>query len=417
MSRERVNTVDPWLRAAASVWLVLTLAVCARSAVQGERQSVYPTWQTAGRDWLAGRDLYEEGAGADPFRFGFRYSPLAAALLTPCGLMPLRAGNVVFRLVNAAAFLAAVAWWLRRGAPGTTTPAVRGLVYLLLAPLALGSLNNGQVNLIVIALLLACSTGAAAERWNLAAFFGAMAILLKLYPAAFVLLVAIAHPRRFLPRLLVALAVLLALPLALQSPEYVVRQYGLWWARISHNDAYRRFWPLQEGYRDVWLLIRVWQLPVGLPAYTALQLGAAGAAAALAVWFRLRLGAGKRLLSVLLLFSCAWMLGLGPAPESCTYVLIGPSLAWWLVQSRREGDHLAHYAAAFGYGLLLLCVVAGTHSRGIALYQVAGLQPLAVLLFTAGVLASPRTHARPSAGAAEGQGWASDRGGGLPRAA
>jgi hypothetical protein len=82
------------------------------------------------------------------------------------------------------------------------------------------------------------------------------------------------------------------------------------------------------------------------------------------------------------------MLVLGPSPESSTYAILAPALAWWLVRSREEGHEAAHYAGAIAYGLLLLCVVAGTHSRGIALYHVPGLQPIAVLLFAGGALGS-----------------------------
>jgi hypothetical protein len=377
---------------AVFVWCAMTVGVCARSAIQGTKGSLFPTWSGAGRDWRAGHDLYEEDNRGDKNRFGYRYSPLMAALLTPWGFVPLGLGNVLWRLFNAGVFLAAVGWWLREGVPHPATATTRGLIYLLVAPLALGSLNNAQVNLILIGLLLMCLTAVSLNRWYVAALCAALAIYLKVYPIAFVLLLALLHPRRFLPRFLLVFALLGALPFLLQDPEYVMRQYGLWWERIRHNDVYRRYWPLREGYRDGWLLVRAWGLPVTLSAYTLLQLGGAAACGLLTVWFRLRLGPGRQLLAVVLLLSCGWMLVLGPAPESATYVLIAPSLAWWLVRSRATGDHLAHYAGVVAYGFLGLCVVGGSSSRGIDLYQVAGLQPLAVLLFLGGVLASRQTY-------------------------
>jgi hypothetical protein len=379
---------DPWIRLAVFVWFVMTLAVCLRSAYHGERQSVYPVWRGAGHDWRSGHDLYDDGPTRDLVRFGYRYSPLVAGLFTGFDFVPDWLGNILCRLLNGIVFLAAVAWWLQRGVPHETTPTQRGVIYLLMAPVALGSLNNGQMNLLMIGLLLVCLTAVCADRWNLAALSGAGAVVLKIYPISLILLVALVHPRRFLPRLVLALGLLLALPFLMQSPDYVARQYHLWWLRVSHNDVYRRSWALASSYRDIWLLIRVWQLPVSLPQYTALQLAGAGLCAGVALVGRWRLGAGKRLLLVLLVSATAWMLVLGPSPESSTYAILAPALAWWLVQSDAEGLRGAHYAAVFAYGLLLVCVIAGTHSRGIELYHVPGLQPLAVLIFAGGAFTS-----------------------------
>ena len=84
----------------------------------------------------------------------------------------------------------------------------------------------------------------------------------------------------------------------------------------------------------------------------------------------------------MLALATSWMVLLGPSPESCTYVLAAPALAWWLVRTDPREHGLAHYLPAQGYGLWLFCVVTGSSSLGIQLYHVPGLQPLAVLLFT-----------------------------------
>jgi hypothetical protein len=383
---QRWQALDRWARLALAVWLVMTLAVCARSAARPHHQTVYPVWKGAGHDWRTGHDLYDDRPSADATRFGFRYSPLVAAGFTLCDLVPERAGNVLWRVVNAIAFLAALAWWLRDGVPLQATPGQRGLVILLTAPVALGSLNNGQANLLMVALLLGCITALAVERWNIAAVCAALAVLLKIYPIALVLLLALAYPRRFAPRFVLALLLLSALPFLMQRPDYVARQYALWWERVSHNDAYRRTWPLAAGYRDVWMLVRVWQLPVSLKQYTALQLAGAGTCAAVTALSAWRLGRDRRLLLVALTLATGWMLLLGPAPESCTYVLIAPALGWWLVQTWRQNHPVAHYLAAQCYGLLLGAVVTGTSTHGIQLYHVPGLQPLAVMCFLAGFL-------------------------------
>ena len=136
------------LRAAVIVWTLMTLALCARSAITPHKQNVFPMWKVAGSDWLTSHDLYE---AAHPIRYGYRYAPTIATAYIIWGVVPERVGNVLWRLINAATFLAAFSWWLRAGISVPTTVRQRGICYLLAAPLALGSLNNGQPNPLLIA--------------------------------------------------------------------------------------------------------------------------------------------------------------------------------------------------------------------------------------------------------------------------
>jgi hypothetical protein len=376
---KRWLALDLWLRTAVVVWVLITLAVCARSAVMGHKQSVYQIWHGAGRDWLTRHDLYDETS--DPIRFGYRYSPLVAALFTSCELVPDPVGNVIWRLINAASFLTAVACWLRFAVPLPTTQRQRGLIYLLLAPLAQGSLNNGQVNLLLIALMLGAVTAVVVDRWTLAAGCMALAVMFKIYPAALGLLLVVAYPRRFPLRFLAALAVLAALPFLMQHPDYVLRQYALWWDRVSHGDTYRRSWPLRDGYRDLWLLVRIWQLPISLPLYTRLQVAGGAVCAVLCALTAWRRWPDRQRTLVALALGTGWMVLMGPSPESCTYILAGPALVWWIFHTRLEQCWVAHYLAVQAWGLLAGCLIAGTGPIGIVLYQCAGLQPIAVLLF------------------------------------
>src|SRR5262249_38203295 len=122
---------------------------------------------------------------------------------------------------------------------------------------------------------------------------------------------------------------------------------------------------------------------VSLGAYTAVQLAGAAGCAVLAGLARWRLGTGELGVFALLTLSTAWVLGLGPAPGACTDGLIGAALAWWPVAGLGGGRPRAP-AAVKAYGLLPLWVATGSTHQGIQLYHVAGLQPLAVLLFAAG---------------------------------
>jgi hypothetical protein len=241
-----------WLALAALVWAALLGLVCVRGWLAPDVHTCYPFYETAGRRWLRGEDLYQE------LHATCRYSPLVHSLFAPLSRLPARAGGVAWRLVNAGAYLGGLAAWLRVVAPHWTA-ARRGLLWLLVVPLSVSTLNCAQASPLLIGLMLAGTAAAGAGRWNLAAALVAGACLLKVYPVALALLLGVTHPRRFAPRCLAALAVGLALPFLLQDPGYVARQYGNWWVSLCIDD--RTKWSTDISYRDLWLFIRAYRLP------------------------------------------------------------------------------------------------------------------------------------------------------------
>jgi hypothetical protein len=375
---------DRWVQWAVAVWLVMVAAVCARAALQPRVRSLYPTWAAAGRDWLAGAPLYRNTW--EQHLDQFRYSPLVAALLVPFHLLPEGLGGPLWRLLNAAALLGGFAWWLRAVSPAALTARQWGALFLLLAPPALSSLNNGQPNLLTAGLLLAALAGAMRERWALAALCVAGAAALKVYPLALGLLLAAAYPRRFTPRLVVALAVLAAVPFVLQQPGYVAEQYRLWYERLRDNDEARRSWPPHMAYRDLWLLLRVWHVPVTPHRYVLVQFLTAAGCAIACVAGRLRGWGRPRLLTAALTLGTCWMMLCGPATESSTYVLLAPALAWAVLGAGGE-PWPARVLPAVAWGLLVACVLAGLFPNT-AQFHALGLHPLAALLFGAGYLAA-----------------------------
>ncbi len=375
---------DRWAQWAVTVWLVVVATVCARAVVQPRVRSLYPTWSAAGGDWLAGAPLYRNTW--EQHLDQFRYSPLAAALFAPFHLLPEGVGGALWRLLNAAALLGGFAGWLRTVSPTPLTARHWGALFLLVAPLALSSLNNGQPNLLIAGLLLAALAAVTREGWALAAICVAGAAALKVYPLALGLLLAAAYPRRFAPRLALALAALAALPFALQQPGYVAEQYRLWFERLRDNDEARRSWPLHMAYRDLWLLFRVWRVPVTPHAYLGIQLVTAAGCAAVCVAGRLRGWARPRLLTAALTLCTCWMMLCGPATESSTYVLLAPPLAWAVLNAGRQPWPL-RAPPALAWGLLVVCVLAGLF-RNTARFHALGLQPLAALLFALGSLAT-----------------------------
>jgi hypothetical protein len=362
---------------AVLVWSIAVGAICVRAAVQPYKRTLYTTWEQAGTDWQAGRDLYRDTWNPDQDQF--RYSPLIAALLVPFHYLPLRLGGVVWRLLNAGVLLGGFAWWLRT-APVRRTARQQGILFLLLLPLSLSSLNNGQPNPLVIGLLLAALAALERDRATLAAVFVGLATALKVYPLAIGLLLAVTYPRRFTPRLLLVLALAALLPFACQHSDYVRDQYTQWWHRLDKDQRWD--WPPHMAYRDLWLLIRLVHLPLTPMGYLGVQLAAAAGCAVLCLAGRLRGWSRRDVLVAILALGTCWMTLCGPATESSTYILLAPALAWAVLSVESDGwPGPVALMVRMAFVLFMLCVIRGLWP-GVNRIHALGLQPQGALLLS-----------------------------------
>jgi hypothetical protein len=402
----QVRPRNRWEQWAVTVWTGLLLVTCIRALGWPYAHSVYPIFAGAARSWQAGAGLYGVAGNVDVFR----YSPVVAVSFVPLAQLPDSLGGVLWRLLSAAAYLGALYWWSRAALPEHLSRTQRALLLLLVLPMSLGSLNNGQSNVLVMGLLLAGMAAVAEERWNLAAGAVTLATLFKVYPVAVGLLLALLYPRRFAGRLAVGLGVGLALPFAVQEPGYVAEQYRAWLHHLTEND-HRRSWPREMHYRDVRLLDWLWGGPVDTGEYRAVQLGVAAMIAALCLAGRRRGWSRRYLLTALLGLACCWMTVFGPATEFCTYLLLAPSLAWALLEAWAEGRSAPERGLLLvSFGLFLSVHLSGlfpgkTAYRNLGPEVVGGLLLFAYLVATAlrpPALLQYQGRDRPAVGSAPG---------------
>ena len=373
-----------WGQLALLVWTVVMLFVCIRTAIQPRTRSLFYTYASAGADWRDGKNLYyhdEWPAYLDQFR----YSPLVAVSFAPLSLLNERAGNGLWRLFNAGVFVGGLWWWLRTVLPGTFTNSLKALIALLVVPLALGSLNNGQTNPLVIGFLLAATAALHEERWSLGALFVTLACALKLYPIAVGLLLVLVYPRQLSWRLALMLLAAGLLPFCFQRPAYVLDQYQQWGHLLGTDD--RKYFPLNIAYRDLWLLFRLWHIPVTPLAYLGIQLATAALCAVLcfaAKWLR---SSKTRQGTAALMLGCCWMTLCGPATESSSFVQIAPALAWALVAARLERwPVIVRWLPLASAALFLTGVLAGLTPWTGDIHGL-GFQPLGTLLLFVAYLA------------------------------
>jgi hypothetical protein len=368
------------------LWALALLMVSLRAAVL-PHNSVYTIFSGAGRDWLAGRDLYR------PVLELYRYSPPVTVLFIPFGLLPDSLGGVLWRVLNAAAYLVAVVWWCSAALPQPLSRNQQAWLLLLLLPLSIGNLNNGQSNTVVMASLLlgvaalASRAGRVSRGWHgtIAAGCVALACLFKVYPIALGLLLVLVRPRRFTGRLLLWLAFGLAMPFLFQRPGYVATQYLGWIHHLESSDRHEM--PRELWYRDFHLLCTVCQVPLSTMAYRVVQLVAAGACAAGCVAARRAGWAERRLVALATVLGCVWMTVFGAATESSTYILVAPLAAWaCLLASAGPRSLVERGCLATGYGLLTLAQVANVFPWGKVLHMY-GIQPFGTLILLVGLLA------------------------------
>jgi hypothetical protein len=358
-----------WLWAGIIVWTAAFAIVAVRVAVGGSRNDLFPTYQQAGIAWAHGQPLYRTHQG-------FIYTPPIAAFFTLLAWVPPDLGAALWRLLNVIALLAAALWWFRRNE--TNADADRqGLFLLLLFPISLGNLNNGQVNPSMIALLISAVLLAKTRRWTLSALCVTVAAYFKVYPLAVGLLLAVIYPKEFSWRLLLALTGTGLLSLVFQHPDYVIEQYRRWFE--SRRTDPRRY-DIDMAPRDLWMLTRAFHLPLTETLYAVIQTAAAGALAFVCGWGRFHHWPEERLLHAALLLGCSWMLLLGPSTESATYVLLAPVLVYALFTAARHPIWMRSLVIA-SYATLLLGLALNSFLHLKKNVYLKSVQPFGALLF------------------------------------
>ena len=376
---------NAWERAAVLAWLTVFLIVAGRSLLTPARShNTYPTFANSARNWMGGQDLYRQHDALGWYD-DFRYSPIVAVSLVPISLLPDGPGGVLWRLINLGALLGAAVWWARSAALPFLQRNHLALLLILLLPLSAGNVNNGQSNPLVLGLLLAAVAGVSQERWNLAACFLAVACLFKVYPIALGLLLVALYPRQLPIRLGLALAVGLLLPFLLQRPDYVARQYSVWLDYLLSEN--RDQLPITATYRDLRLLVRAWYRPLSPHVYMAIQLVTAAGAALACLAGQRRGWSSRRLLPLLLGLGCCWMTVFGVATESATYILLGPTVAWGLLEAWLGRRWVVGGLFLSSYGLFVASKMANWFPCSAYVHGL-GVQPLAGLILLAGLLSA-----------------------------
>jgi len=330
-------------RIAIGAWIATTLAIAVVVTV-GKPGKLYSTFEAAGQHFRQGESLYPDDVPATQVLY--RYSPAAAAAIAPLTWLPTHLGAVLWRCIQAIALLLALRAWARVASPAVSWPHLA----LLALPLSIGNLHNGQLNPLVVALMLIGIAAFSHDRYWLASLAIAGAALFKIYPLTLGLLLGIIEPRRFAPKLLLVAAAAITLPFAIQSPDYVIQQFDHWLNLVENDD--RTHQPMHQGYHDFRKVLLRWGLPISLKAYRAIQIVVGCASAIVVLWGRYQGWDRARLVQVCASLGILWCTLFGPATESATYLLIAPIAAHALL-AVRERTIVERVWICAAYGILV----------------------------------------------------------------
>jgi hypothetical protein len=316
--------------ATLSLWLLSVALVCLRAYQHPGSHSVFAAYRRAGTAWIEQAQLYG-GAG-----WRFLYSPLIAAFYSPFALIPQNLSEVLWRLLLGLAL--PLALWFNARTLFNFSKNEFACLLLVILPLTLSSLNNGQANIIIIVLFLVATGAAAQSHWWTCAFCASFAVYWKIYPVALALLLTIIYPKQLTLRILLSLVGLFLVSLLLQKPSYVLQEYGSWFVNLGSDR--RRALEYYGRWRDFYLLLRLIGIPISILWWNVLQLTAGLIAAAICLLGRTRRWPPVTLLFGAMSLAIVWMLLFGPATEAATYVLIAVPSAYLLISGWSDASQL-----------------------------------------------------------------------------
>jgi hypothetical protein len=302
------------VRAAWIGWIAFCLLAALKTVLAVQDSPVNRSYSYGAKLWWMHEDLYD-GAGT-----GFIYLPQSAVLQLPFIFLPGPAHDYSWRIVTIGLFALGI-WKLSRLGNRRAAVAIFPLVTLLTLPKTWTVAVNGQATPAMAGLMMLAMASIARRNWwqAVAALLGALAF--KPLAIVLVLLAGALHsPLRW--RLLVGLAVFLAVPFLTQDPQYVIAQYSGFIENL-HDSAqvgHTREWP------QLFSLLQVLGIELSEHARLVTQV-AAGLVTLMAAWqVRQKFHARE---AALLVYSLAttYLLLFNPRTENNTYSMLVPAIA------------------------------------------------------------------------------------------
>lgn len=362
------------VRILALMFLACIAATTCRAFLQPRKHTVFAGYYQAGVAWTERQSPYAKYDMANGVDL-FRYHPCFAMMMVPFAAVPEPVAAALWRIISGFLLLMAMMLVLEK-----EQERVSGF-WLFLSGLpwiacSLSSLNNGQLNVAMAAMIVLAVLAATNGSWIFAGAFISVAVFFKVYPIAYLGLMLVMAPCRFAMIALGAFGFFCLLPFMMSPSGYVVGMYQTWFEFLGMDDRSR--YAIKDGYRDLWMLWRLSGIPTNREAYLVLQVMAGILLASCLFILRGTFESVDRF-RLAYAFGTAWCLLLGPSAESSTYILMGPWICWAI---QDECGRVWTLGRVFLGGAILALVFAtlGGLTRNAAQWHGLGWHPLSAIL-------------------------------------
>jgi alpha-1,2-mannosyltransferase len=324
-----------WPRWAAwGVWLLCFTIIMADVVHKPQQHTTTPTYRFATTEWWQGHDPYtfDQHAAFPPaseptpwwmvHHDEFLYFPQAAFLFTPFNALPFMLGEIFWRATTFGLFAYALVRLNRffLSTHGASVAKNFLILSLLAIPSSFASLRNAQFDLPLAALIVLTSAEIASARWTAASAWLCVALALKPLAAVPLLLFGALY-WKLIPRVIVGLLIVLALPFIHWNPAFVAHEYvrcaqALGWASAGEAPKFSDLSALLSHFG--------YNAPNSLKTITRV------------LFALIYLGLGTAALRRLNRIDAAWAVGalsadylmlFNPRTETCSYVFLGPFAA------------------------------------------------------------------------------------------
>jgi hypothetical protein len=350
-------------------WSAVAIALAVHAHYYPRPHTVYNIYREAAHRWWSGRDLYTRGVDY------YRYSPLFAIAVTPFAYLPDQWGCPLWKIANLGFYVLALATFLCRSTVPDLSVTEKASFSLLVLLGSLHSLYIGQANVLMLGMLLWALAAASDGKWNQAALGIALATLIKGYPIALALLLAVHYPRRFGLRYVTALLGGLTAPFLFQSPALVAGQYQSWFHHLSDSTQIMR-----ERLRSIDHLLLISGHSIDPQTFAVLGLAAGVGTLLLSLLFASQVDDHRAVLLRLYLLFAVWAMLFGPATETCTYIVLAPACAWCIVEGWRHQRGVRTAVTLTSSFLLAGILVTDIAGPLRSFFNDHGAQPIAALL-------------------------------------
>jgi len=279
-------------------------------------RSVTPLYHEASANWWAAEELYG-GPG------GMNYLPQFAVLFSPFKMLPSPVGDLLWRAV-ATGLLAYGTWRVARSHFGDKADSAFMWGSILVLPICLGAIRNGQANAMFGGLTLCAAACLSRQQWWRSAACMGLALMVKPLGIVLMLLVPAAYPVMLCP-ILVSLAGSLAFPFLFAAPPYVLAQYHSFFENLRHCAAVT-----ENRFADISGVIRAVGGELPEKASKLLRAGAGVMFLGLCFFGGRRVREPMRFLWLYAL-ATGYLMLFNPMNEYNSYVIFAPALGLWAI--------------------------------------------------------------------------------------